>query len=104
LFVSFSVSSQDLTYQNIESLFRNDQFQIAKEKMQNALRIRTKNNSKYYLLYANILKNTKQIDSSFYYYNLVEKDYESRNIKDSLLLVSALKMEFYRFLNYKVRG
>jgi len=101
LLISFSVFSQEIEYDNADHYLRNGDLQNATDQIQIAIKKAKHNKSKYYQLYGTILKRTNIIDSSLYYYNLAEDDYKTRNVKDSLLLVVALKTEFYRFINFQ---
>jgi two-component sensor histidine kinase len=101
LFLSFSVFSQEIEYDTATFYLKNNQIEEATENIQKAIKQAKNNKSKYYLLYAAILKSKNIPDSSIYYYNKVEKDYLKRKIKDSLLLVFSSKIEFYRFYDKK---
>ena len=101
LLFSNLVLSQDKTYKEATIFFKNNEFEKAKEIMQKAIKFKEKNNPNDLFLYAKILKSLNQTDSCFYYFNLLEKEYQSRHIQDSLLLVVASKLELYRYLNYK---
>lgn len=101
LFLSISIFSQQKEYSNATFYLKENQLEEATFQIQKAIRKVKNNKSKYYLLYATILKNKNIVDSSLYYYNKVENDYTKRKIKDSLLLVLASKLEFYRFHDKK---
>jgi two-component sensor histidine kinase len=95
--ISTAAFCQEAAYIDAENYFKNNQYENATTKIQKAIKNTNKNKSKYYMLYANILKSKNVGDSSLYYYNLMEADYTRRNITDSLLLTLALKVEFYRY-------
>lgn len=98
---TFSVFSQELRYDSANHYLRNGDFLKATQEIQLAIKNTKGNKSKYYQLYGTILKRKNIADSSLYYYNLAEADYARRNIQDSLLLSLALKLEFYRFFDYR---
>ncbi|WP_320814322.1 sensor histidine kinase [Flavobacterium sp.] len=100
--ISFSALSQEAEYDTAKKYLKDNQLEEATLQIQKAIKKTKTNKSKYYLLYASILKNKDIADSSLYYYNVVERDYIKRKISDSLLLTIASKVEFYRFNNKKV--
>jgi two-component sensor histidine kinase len=99
--LTFSVFSQEIEYNRAKSNLSNNELYEATSNIQAAIRKAKNNKSKYYLLYAGILKNKNVVDSSLYYYNKVETDYLKRKVKDSLLLTLSSKLEFYRLNNKK---
>lgn len=102
LLITFSVFSQETEYKSAKKYLKDNQLEEATLQIQRAIKKTKKNKSKYYLLYASILKNKDIADSSLYYYNIVERDYKNRKISDSLLLTIASKVEFYRFYNKRI--
>lgn len=99
LLFSISLFSQEVEYNAAKKYLNNNRLEEATQTIQKAIRKAGNNKSKYYLLYATILKSKNVPDSSFYFYNLAEEDYLNRNISDSLLLTIASKAEFYRYFN-----
>jgi len=104
LLLSYSVFSQQTEYEKAKSYYYNNELNLASESIESAIKKAKTNKSNYYLLFANILKSKNVIDSSLYYYTKVENDYLNRNVKDSLLLTIASKMEFYRYTNAKKKS
>lgn len=101
LLITFSVFSQETEYNAAKKYLKDNQLEEATLQIQRAIKKTKKNKSKYYFLYATILKNKNIVDSSLYYYDRVEDDYFKRDITDSLLLIFASKLEFYRFNDKK---
>lgn len=97
LLLSFSVFSQEIEYNRAAVYLKNNQIVEATSAIQIAIRKAKSNKSKYYLLYANVLKYQNIADSSLYYIIKVENDYKKRKIEDSLLYTYAIKTEFYRY-------
>ena len=104
LFLSFSVLSQEIEYENAVVFLKNNQIEEATSSIQTAIRKVKTNKSKYYLLYANILRFQNIADSSLYYITKAENDYQSRQIEDSLLYTYTLKTEFYRYFAEKKKA
>lgn len=98
-FISFSVFSQEIEYNSAVVYLKNNQIEEATTNIQKAIRKVKGNKSKYYLLYANVLKFQNITDSSFYYITKAENDYQTRNITDSLLYAYTVKTEFYRYFD-----
>ncbi|WP_430401129.1 tetratricopeptide repeat-containing sensor histidine kinase [Flavobacterium sp.] len=103
-FLSFTTFSQEIEYDRAAFYLKNNQIEEATSSIQTAIRKAKNNKSKYYLMYANVLKFQNITDSSFYYITKAEKDYQSRNIEDSLLYTYTLKTEFYRYLAEKKKA
>ena len=80
---------------------KNNQIEEATTNIQKGIRKVKTNKSKYYLLYANVLKFQNITDSSFYFITKAENDYQSRKIEVSLLYIFSLKTAFYRYFAEK---
>ncbi|NHN28133.1 sensor histidine kinase [Flavobacterium jejuense] len=104
LFLSISIFSQEKEYSNATNYLYNNQLDLASKIIQSAINKKQGNKSKYYLLYANILKFQNISDSSLHYISKVESDYVNREIKDSLLLTYAIKTEFYRYFGERKKA
>lgn len=103
-FLSFTTFSQEIEYDRAAFYLKNNQIEEATSSIQAAIRKVKGNKSKYYLLYANVLKFQNITDSSFYYITKAENDYQSRKIEDSLLYTYTLKTEFYRYFAEKKKA
>lgn len=104
LFLSFSIFSQEIEYNSAVEYLKNNQIEEATSSIQTVIRKAKRNKSKYYLLYANVLRFQNTADSSLYYITKAENDYQSRQIDDSLLYTYTLKTEFYRYFGERKKA
>jgi hypothetical protein len=102
--LSFSIFAQEKEYKRAAFYMKNNQIEEATTNIQKAISKVKTNKSKYYLLYANVLKFQNITDSSFYFITKAENDCKSRKIEDSLLYTFALKTEFYRYFAEKKKA
>lgn len=102
--MSFSIFSQEIEYNHAVFYLKNNQLVEATSTIQTAIRKVKSNKSKYYLLYADVLKFQNIADSSLYYFTKVENDYKRRKVADSLLYAYTIKTEFYRYFDEKKKA